>query len=257
MDNILTMAAANGASFWLIVSATFILAGAVKGISGLGLPTVAVGLLSQMMTPAEAAAILIVPSLVTNVWQMAAGPGLWRLGRRLWRMLAGICAGTWGAGWLLAGHAPGQWAAGALGVALLVYGWLGLVSLELLVAPGRERLLAPLAGAMTGALTALTGVFVIPAVPYLQGLRLDKNELVQAMGLAFTCSTAALALHLAGSGQFSLGTAGTSLFALLPALAGMMFGQWIRNKLSLSTFRTVFFSALLLLGAHMVWRAFA
>ena len=46
----------------------------VKGAIGLGLPTVAMGLLGSVMPPAEAAALLLVPSLVTNVWQLLAGP---------------------------------------------------------------------------------------------------------------------------------------------------------------------------------------
>ena len=76
------------------IAATFLLAGFVKGVIGLGLPTVSVGLLSLVLPPAQAAAILIVPSLVTNIWQ-ALGPRLFVLLQRLWTMMLGICAGTY------------------------------------------------------------------------------------------------------------------------------------------------------------------
>ena len=56
-------------SFWLLFVAIFLLAGLVKGVIGMGLPTVAMGLLALVLPPAEAAAIVVVPSLVTNVWQ--------------------------------------------------------------------------------------------------------------------------------------------------------------------------------------------
>ncbi|MFZ0847366.1 MAG: sulfite exporter TauE/SafE family protein, partial [Pseudolabrys sp.] len=62
----------------------YLLAGFTKGVIGLGLPTVAIGLLGLMMTPAQAAAILVLPSLVTNIWQFTAGGGLLALVRRLW-----------------------------------------------------------------------------------------------------------------------------------------------------------------------------
>jgi uncharacterized membrane protein YfcA len=82
----------------LIVLA-FALAGLTKGVIGLGLPTISMGLLAVVMTPAQAAAILIVPSLVTNIWQMLAGPYLRSCLNRLWPMLIGVCLGTWaGAG---------------------------------------------------------------------------------------------------------------------------------------------------------------
>ena len=89
-----------GFSVFAVAAATFLLAGFVKGVIGLGLPTVAMGLLAIVMTPAQAASLLVVPSLLTNVWQ-ATGPVLVPLLRRLWPMLLGICLGTWLGGGLL------------------------------------------------------------------------------------------------------------------------------------------------------------
>jgi hypothetical protein len=89
-----------GLSVLAVVASTFLLAGFVKGVIGLGLPTVAMGLLAIVMTPAQAASLLVVPSLLTNVWQ-AMGPVLVPLVRRLWPMLLGICLGTWLGGGLL------------------------------------------------------------------------------------------------------------------------------------------------------------
>src|SRR5262245_66385673 len=82
------------------VTLTFVVAGFVKGVIGLGLPTVAMRLLAVVMTPAQAAALLVAPSLLANVWQ-AMGPELAPLTRRLWPMLLGICVGVWAGGGLL------------------------------------------------------------------------------------------------------------------------------------------------------------
>src|SRR3546814_3283433 len=54
--------------FGLLVS-VFVVAGLVKGVVGLGLPTISMALLSIFMLPAQAAALLVIPSLVTNVWK--------------------------------------------------------------------------------------------------------------------------------------------------------------------------------------------
>lgn len=234
--------------------ATFLLAGLVKGVTGLGLPTVGVGLLSLVMLPAQAAALVVVPSLVTNVWQMAAGPALGPLLRRLWPMMAGLCLGTWAGSGLLTGAGAG-FASAALGVALVVYAATGLSPLRLpRVSARAEPWLGPTIGAATGVVTASTGVFVIPAVPYLQALGLEREELVQALGLSFTVSTLALALSLAGTGAFGLQVAWGSLLALAPALAGMLAGQWVRRAVRPEVFRRCFFLGLLLLGAHLALR---
>ena len=99
----------------LLVLGTFLLAGLVKGVIGLGLPTIAMGLLGLAMPPAQAAALLIVPSTLTNLWQLAAGSHLRVLLRRLVPMLVMIFFATLvGSAWL--GINSGAWAAHALGV---------------------------------------------------------------------------------------------------------------------------------------------
>jgi uncharacterized membrane protein YfcA len=237
----------------VLITFVFLLAGVVKGVVGLGLPTVAVGLLGIVMAPREAAALLVVPSLVTNVWQLAAGPAFMPLLRRLWPMLAGIVVGTLAGGALLPGS-QGHAAAAALGGALVLYAGAGLASFTLQVPPAAERVAGPLAGILTGIVSAATGVFVIPAVPYLQGLRLERDALIQALGLAFTMSTVALAASLFLAGEYGAGAAGQSFWALLPAMVGMWGGQWIRARIRPALFRRCFFIGVLLLGLHLMLR---
>ena len=237
-----------------VATLTFLLAGFVKGVIGLGLPTVSMGLLTLVMAPAKAASLLIVPSFVTNVWQLAAGPSFRRLAYRLWPMLAGVILGTLAGTGLLTGSHAGQ-AAVALGLLLMLYAGLGLTSMRFAVAPTAEWWLGPLIGALTGLVTAATGVFVIPAVPYLGALNLGKEEMIQALGLSFTVSTIALAATLAAGGAFALGDIGASTAALAPALLGLAAGGALRGRFSERTFRRVFFGGLLVLGAHLASRA--
>ncbi|WP_439686707.1 putative membrane transporter protein [Cupriavidus oxalaticus] len=236
------------------IGLTFLLAGFVKGVVGLGLPTVAVGLLGLLMPPAQAAALLVAPSMVTNVVQLFSGPRFGQLVLRLWPMLAAICAGTW----LCAALVPAGMmthATSALGVALVLYAVVGLAAVKLHVKLAAETWLGPLVGLATGAITAVTGVFVIPAVPYLQGLGLEKENLVQALGLSFTISTIALAVSLAlGGSLLHTPVLGASLLALVPALGGMLIGQWLRHRISAERFRKLFFCGLLVLGGELAMR---
>lgn len=243
-------------SFAVLIGATFLLAGTIKGLIGLGLPTVAMGLLGLAMPPVEAAALLLVPSLVTNVWQLLAGPRVGKLVRRFWPMMLGVTAGTLAGSGLIAGTAAHA-ATAALGAALLLYGAAGLATPSLRVPPAAEPWAGPLVGVVTGLVTGATGVFVIPAVPYLGSLGLDRDDLVQALGLSFTVSTFALAGGLALHGALPLGTSATSLLALVPALAGMAAGGWLRARVRPERFRPCFFVGLLALGAELLWHGLA
>ncbi|MEN5116127.1 sulfite exporter TauE/SafE family protein [Luteimonas sp. TWI662] len=231
----------------------FLLAGAVKGLTGMGLPTIAMGLLGLGMPPAAAAAMLVVPSMVTNVWQLAAGPALGPLMRRLWPMLLGLVVGTIAGAGALATTDP-SWSGFALGLALIGYAGHALLAPPLTVPGRQERWWSPTVGVATGAVTGTTGVFVIPAVPYLQALGLQRDTLVQALGLSFTISTLALAIGLGAHGAFRFEQAGLSALAVVPALAGMWLGGRLRQRIPPARFRVWFLVCLLLLGLELASR---
>jgi len=234
----------------VFVAAVFALAGFVKGVIGLGLPTISMGLLALVMSPVEAAAILIVPSLLTNIWQMLSGRSLRAVAQRLWPMMAAVCLGTWLGADLMTG-AYGRYGTAILGIALALYAVTGLATFHLAIPRGREAVLGPLAGAATGVITAATGVFVIPAVPYLQAIGFEKDDLVQALGLSFTVSTIALAVNVGVVGALSFSVTGPTVVAVILAVAGMWIGQVLRLRLSPAKFRRWFFAALLLLGLYL------
>lgn len=244
----------NSTSTIALVTIIFIVAGMVKGTTGMGLPTVAMGVLGAVMAPATAAALLIIPSFVTNVWQLVAGPSFAALLSRLWLMMLGILIGTIaGSRLLTSGNA--QWTTLGLGVALIVYALHGLLARPLSVPARLELWLSPIVGLLTGVITGGTGVFVIPAVPYLQALGLRKDDLVQALGLSFTVSTIALAVGLQRGGVFELRSAGISLLAVVPALAGMGLGQLVRQRIKPEAFRFWFLICLACLGLDLALRA--
>jgi uncharacterized membrane protein YfcA len=240
-------------SLWALVSAVFVLAGLVKGVIGLGLPTLSMALLAVWMPPAAAAALLVVPSLVTNLWQLQPWYSVMAMLRRLAGMQLGIVAGTLLGAWCF-GAPAGSGAMLALGLALAGYAAWGLLGRSLALPARHVAWLGPVVGALTGAVTALTGVFVLPAVVYLQALRLPRDQLIQAMGLSFTSSTLALGVALAGQGGYSATGAGASLAMLVPALAGMALGQRLRQRISVAVFRRCFFIGLALLGLYMAGR---
>jgi uncharacterized membrane protein YfcA len=241
----------SAAALSLATVGVFLVAGVVKGVVGLGLPTVSMALLALTMAPADAAVLLIVPSLVTNLWQARPWATLGSALARLGPLQIGVCLGTF-AGAALFGAPAGSAARIALGAALIAYAAWGLFGTRFSVGSKTEAWLGPLVGACTGLLSAATGVFVIPAVPYLQALGLQREELIQAMGISFSVSTLALALALHFTASYSAATLASSAWLLLPALAGMQVGQVLRRRLSAERFRKCFLASLFGLGLYMV-----
>lgn len=235
------------------IAATFFAAGIVKGVTGMGLPTVAMGVLGALLSPLTAATLLLMPSFVTNAWQLLAGPRLGVLARRFGAMMLAIVIGTL-AGSMLLAEGDSELTTAGLGAALVAYAAYTLFAKPLRVPPRWEWWLSPAIGLLTGAVTGATGVFVIPAVPYIQSLDLEREDLVQALGLSFTISTLALAAGLAWHGASPAANWLASMLAVVPALLGVVAGRAIRIRISPPRFRCIFLVFLLLLGTEMVLR---
>ena len=190
----------------LTIAAIFMLAGFIKGVIGLGLPTVSVSLLAVAMPPGQALAIVIVPAIITNIWQTFVGPYLRDIVRRLWPLMIGTAVGIWLNAGALTGPSA-RYASIVLGVLLVIYAVTGLRKFSFSVAPGNEKWVGGLVGLVTGVISASSGVQVIPSVPFMQAIGMEKDELVQALGVFFTVATLALGFTLTRAGLVNGATA--------------------------------------------------
>jgi uncharacterized membrane protein YfcA len=238
----------------ILIVVAFLLAGFVKGVLGLGLPTVSMGLLAVTMPPAQALAIVIVPSIVTNIWQTFAGPYLRDIVRRLWPLMIGTVIGIW----LNSGMLTGPYAhfvPVVLGVLLVIYAAIGLSKFSVSVARPHEKWIGGIIGLVTGAVSAATGVQVIPSMPYMQAIGMEKDELVQALGVFFTVATVALAFNLTSAGLLTAATALPGAVAMVCAFVGMFIGQAVRSRMQPDSFRHWFLIAMILLGIYIAGSA--
>jgi len=234
---------------------TFLLAGTVKGVIGLGLPTVSLALLTLAIGLPQAMALLLVPSFVTNLWQAAVGGAGKTILRRIWPFLLMATVTVWLGATALT-RVDLSLLSALLGALLVVYAAVNLAGFRLTITATQEVWVGPLVGTANGILTGMTGSFVVPGVMFLQAIGLPRDMLIQAMGMLFTVSTLALAVALQGNDLLTVELGTISAMALVPAIAGMVLGQRIRQKLSEELFRRVFFVSLLVLGAYIIARAF-
>ena len=235
----------------IIVAMTFLLAGTVKGVIGLGLPSVSLGILTAAIDLPTAMALLLVPSFVTNFWQGAVGGKAREILARTWPFLL-TASITIPLGALALSRLNLISLSALLGILLVLYSSFSLAGIRLSLAPRQETWSGPLFGAANGILTGMTGSFVVPGVMYLQAIGLPRDTLVQAMGILFTLSTLMLGIALGRSSLLTAELGWVSLMAVVPAIAGMVLGQQLRKLLSEQAFRRVFFLSLLVLGAYIV-----
>lgn len=239
----------------VIVAAIFLVAGAVKGAVGFGLPAVSIALLAATLGFRSAIALVLIPAFAANVWQGLFGGHLREVLARLWPYLAaGALALIVTASAALAVDATLL----SLCLGLVLVGYAGMTLAGLAPPPPGPRLarvLTPAVGAVNGVVSGLTGVFVVPSGAYFASLGLARDLFVQALGLWFLiCSF--LLLAILGLGRaMPPELVGLSLFALVPAFAGMALGQLIRRRLDEARFRLIVLVVLVAIGLNLVVRA--
>jgi uncharacterized protein len=232
----------------------FVLAGLVKGVLGFGFPIIALVVLTLTIGLLDALAIIIVPTLLTNIWQAMSGSHLRAILKRMWLYFLVAAIGVLlTAQYLDTFNVNGLTA--LLGAVLFFFALSRLFDFHIKVPRGREAGLSVILGAFNGALTGLTGSFMVPSVLYMQALGFPKDMLVQAMGFFFALSTLMLTISLGSNDLIDAQQARLSAYALVPSFAGVFAGRWIRDQVNEDSFQKIFLVSILILGVYLVWRS--
>ncbi len=232
------------------VFAAYLLAGTVKGVIGLGLPTVSLGILTLIIDLPTAIALILVPAFATNIWQGLVGGHARAVVGRLWLFLA-IVTLLAPLGTAAFGLVDAAVLTAFLGLLLMTYAFISLAGIAFTLTSRPPVWIEAAVAGVTGLITGMTGAAVVPGVMYLQALGMPRDMFIQALGILFALTTLALGVGLERNDILTVELAILSAGALAPAVLGMIMGQRIRRRLSETMFRRVFFTAILLLGAYL------
>lgn len=231
------------------VLGVFFIAGIVKGLVGIGLPTITLALTSFVLPLSDMIALIALPTVVANIWQAAVGGQFKKIVRRQWPLILPMTVTLFLTVWLIGRKTP-QWAFLVLATILVIYGGLGLLRIRLQIQADLEKPLAPVIGVISGVVAGLIGVPVVPLMPYMQGLDVKPAELVQSLGVIVSIASLVLTASLLTYGLLDERHVVVSAIAVVPAVAGQTVGALIRQRLSIEQFRQVVFWALLLTGLY-------
>lgn len=231
-------------------------AGTVKGVTGLGIPLVSVPVMSLVVEPVSAAAVIVIPSVLANIVQLRdGGPALAHLRRHrmlVLGLLLGVPVGSW---WLATGSTSIVQAL----LAVLVLGFVALrVAQPQLTLPARHEarvgMVAGLAGGVVGGMTVLFGPVVIT---YLAALRLGRDEFIGAISNVYLICTVGLMLAYLAVGVLDGERLLASAAAVAPVLAGVGIGRRLRQHIEQGLFERGLLAMLGVIGVSLLYRALA
>lgn len=225
----------------------------VKGATGMGLPLVALPVLTTFFGLQHAVGLMCIPLIFTNAWQVWRFRAAARDDRMAFLPLflvggaIGIALGTWALTSL-----PERALVLTLGVILLIYVGLKLAAPRFVVGSALARRVGPLFGMGGGILQGATGISAPIGVTFIHAMAMERDAHVFAVSAMFLlyASVQLPSLALAGvmRGQWLL----EGLLALVPILLFMPLGQAIAGKLSRQAFDRMILIFLGLVGLKMV-----
>jgi uncharacterized membrane protein YfcA len=233
------------------VFATLGFAALVKGITGLGFSTTCLPFLVLAVGLEQALALVLLPSLTSNVIVMRSAGHFRETLVRFWPMFAATVPGVVLGLWVFAGSDTGFLVVG-LGMVLVAYCLHGLSGARLVLSQAAVRRLQPASGFCTGLINGMTGSQIMPVLPFLLSMNLTPDRLVQAMNISFTLSSLIMAVGLSRLGHLSVESGIVSMAGVLVVFAGTRVGGRIRRSLSPEFFRKIVLVLLLLLGAILI-----
>lgn len=231
----------------------FLLAGAVKGTVGIGLPTVSISLQSQFLDPRLAISLTLLPILISNLWQCFRAGRFLETFRRYSLMAACLVIFIY-----LSANFAHRISTSVLtlvmGGAVIAFSVLGLGSRIPRLPDAWNRAGQLICGSAAGVLGGITAIWGPPLIIFLLARRVEKDDFVRAIGVLFAIGSLPLLFSFWQADRFDAEIAVVSILMIIPSIAGFFAGEWLRNKLDAKRFQTILLVLFLVLGLNLIRR---
>jgi hypothetical protein len=238
-------------ALWAACFGAVALGGVVKGTLGVGLPLVVVPLLSLLLPAPQAMGLLVMPVLLSNLWQATEsqklGEGVKRFGGLLISQLVATIAAI---------HFTRNLSVESfnllLALAVMVAVGMMILGASFQVSRDQERWMGPLVGAIAGVMAGVSSLTGPILITYLLALQLRRDEFIGSISIIYLFGSIPMYATMMWYDRFGVAEVGLSCLALIPMFLGLRLGRVLRHMLSEAVFRRLLFGLLTVLSVLLV-----
>lgn len=236
------------------IAVALLLGGMVKGITGIGVPLVAMPILSQFLPIRDAVLLLSMPIILGNIPQALEGGQLLATARKIASPIVGTVLGNIvGVVILLAMNA--RHAQAASGLLLIVAAALMLSAPKLTLPPAWQRPVGFVLGFGAALMESIASVPGPLLATYLISAGATGRAFTKQIAIILVVSIVTLITTFSGAAHASGADLAISTAASVPAIAGMWLVRPLRDRMSPRVFRTVVLLFVLAAAAQMIWKS--
>lgn len=229
----------------------FLAGGMVKGLIGVGLPTVTLTLLSFVFDIKDSISIILIPVILTNLYQMLDGNYLKEIIGEVKFFLIGSFLFIF-PGFYFLTILKSDTILAILALLLIINSFMSLMKYEIKLKNYKSKAIQLGIGSLTGITTGVTSIYTMPFIFLIQSLNYSKNKVIQLMGLSFFIFACMQLILFSSHGMLDFDKLSISLLACLPILVGVYFGTALRKKISETLFKTLFNIMLVVMGSLLI-----
>ena len=229
--------------------------GLVKGALGVGTPLLPVPLMSLVLPPQLAVAMMAMPVVVANLVQVSeAGHPAYTF-RRFWPAFILLLLGTW-IGVKILAIIDERWLLGIVGVIVIAFALLQASSRRFHIPPALEKPVGALFGFAAGVIGGLSSMFGPMLIIFLVSIPdLVKDRFVGSISFLYIAAVIPWTINLFVYDIMDTTALIWSSLAVVPVTFGLLLGKRLRNRISENRFRLMVIGILVLSGVTMLWRA--
>ncbi|MDE0780182.1 MAG: sulfite exporter TauE/SafE family protein [Alphaproteobacteria bacterium] len=237
----------------LLISLSFFSGGLSKGAVGIGLPLVSLPFIAIMLPPLQAIALLVVPVISTNIFQVFHQGLFVAMARRYWSLILTIAVTAILASRLIV-SVDNEVLLIAIGFIIAIIGLMRVIRLPVGIPDRHEVWLNPLIGLVSGLVGSVSNLFGPPVFAYLSMRGITKDSFIVVIAMVFLVG--AIPLH---ANLFLLGVTTPEILILsalttIPVVAGMALGTWLRARFSQAMFEKILVTVIVVAGLNLIRR---
>ncbi len=239
---------------WLIICCVLLVGGIVKGVVSIGVPLVAIPLLTGFVSVKQAVLLLSLPIVLGNIPQALEGGNTGRTLKGIGFLVAGAVLGI-AVGVRILLSIPSRTAVLVAGIVLAGAALLMLLNPKFTLP---KRGAAPAGFGIGFGSGLMEGIAAVPGpllAAYLIAAGSTGKRFTKEIALVLVISVAALILVFNQSHHASASDLLISALASVPVVAGIILGRPLRDALPPRRFRMVVLVCILLAAAQMIYRS--
>ncbi|MDF1608818.1 sulfite exporter TauE/SafE family protein [Hoeflea sp. YIM 152468] len=234
------------------IAVAMILGGILKGATGAGIPIIAIPVIAAVYDVKIAVAVMVVPNLISNCWQIYRFRGNPTDKGFCWQLAAFGAIGA-GIGTVVLAELPSSFLSLCMAAIVIAYILLRIAKPSVHLSMASAKKIVAAISTLGGILQGAVGISAPAVVTFLSAMKLARPAFIFTVSIFFASMAAVQIPVQIYYGLLTTDIATLGLLAFVPLFAALPVGDWIGRRMSPRVFDALILTFLAILAIRLIY----